>query len=169
MGLFRCRTASAQRPSRKNESDDVKSSTQQFTSRLLSCLQSPVSGNQLTPQERLAPEKLSEAEEAVSNLSKYTLRGDTPLSRHLIRNNAQWRATVQSQQESHASQLKEQQASLLLLSLIVGANNEADKKASLRESACLHEKEVSALQSRVDQLGRDAEVLSSAAVSEPQL
>ena len=155
MGLFRCRTAPAQKTSRNDKPDDVRCNAQPFTSRLLSCLQSPVSGSQLTCQERLAPEKLCEAEEAPNNLSKYTLRGDTPLSRHLTRNNAQWRATVHSQ-------LKQQQVQL-------ADAYKKDKEASLQESARLHEKKLNALQSRIDQLGHDAEVLPFAAVSEPQL
>lgn len=152
MGLFRCRTAPAQRASKTNNLDDVKSCAQPFTSRLFACLQSPLSSNQLTPHERVTPEKLCEAEEGPSKLSKYTLRGDTPLSRRLTRNNAQWRATVQSLRDSHNSQLKEQQEKLV-------RKFEADREASLLESARLHEKEVTALQSQLDQLGCDTKVL----------
>ena len=56
------------------------------------------------------------------------------------------------------SELKQQQAKLAKAS-------KKDKKASLQESARLHEKELNALQSQVDQLGRDAEVVPFAAVS----
>lgn len=115
---------------------------------MFSCLRSPVSSKQLTPPERVAPEKLCEAEEGPGKLSKYSLRGDTPLSRHLTSNNAQWRATIQSLRDSHSSKLEQQQAKF-----------EEERKASRLKSARLREKEVTALQRRVDQLGRDTEVL----------
>ena len=69
---------------------------------------------------------------------------------------------MQAVETTHRSQLQQQQVTL-------AADYESNKQASLRESTRLHEKELSALQSQVDQLGHDAEVLPFAAVHEPQL